>query len=396
MSGARRVADWFRRIPAPRWDALLAVLVVAGAGLGLVLGPGHAPDPGFRQTDAFTWVVALSGCATLAWRRRWPTPVVAVACGATSLLVLLDYDTTAAPVAIIFALYTAGSWAPPRRSVWALGLAMATVVLAVVSHTPEFDTANITGTVAQFVAAYVVGRAMRTRRLHVLAQLAEARRDAELAAERALRAATGERLRIAQELHDVVAHSLSVMVVQAGVAAHVIDQQPDEARRALEHIAEVGRSSLTELRRLLGVLRDEDGAISTAPAQGLEDLPRLVETVEAAGLPVSLRVEGPPCPVPGGVGLSAYRIAQEALTNVIKHAGPARAEVLLRYRPGEVELVVSDDGRGVAADPAGPRVGHGLLGMRERVAVYGGELVSGAQAGGGFRVRARIPYGDAP
>jgi signal transduction histidine kinase len=203
-----------------------------------------------------------------------------------------------------------------------------------------------------------------------------------------------ERLRLARELHDVVAHSISVIAVQSGVGAHVANTQPEEAAKALATIEATSRAALTELRRLLGVLRQEgEPEGSLAPVPGLADLDALLAEVAKAGLGVRLRVEGTPSPLPAGVDLSAYRIVQEALTNVVKHAGPARAQVVVGYGDHEVTVEVVDDGRGVAA-PTGDgraRVGHGLIGMRERVAAFGGDLEVGPGPDGGFRVAARLP-----
>ncbi len=233
---------------------------------------------------------------------------------------------------------------------------------------------------------------MRNRRLYLgeleaRAIAAEHERDEE-----AKRAVADERLRIAQELHDVVAHSMGVIAVQAGVGAHVIDRDPAEAKRSLEAIAGTSRSTLTEIRRLLGVLRD-DGAAAYQPAPGLADLDRLVADLGDAGLPVTVRVEGASGDVPPGVDLTAYRIVQEALTNVLKHAGPARAAVTVTYEPDAVRLRITDDGRGV--NGATSEGGHGLLGMRERVGVYGGSLSAGPRTGGGFTVVAELPYREA-
>jgi signal transduction histidine kinase len=179
--------------------------------------------------------------------------------------------------------------------------------------------------------------------------------------------------------------------VQAGVGAHVIDTDPAEAKRSLEAIAGTSRTTLAEIRRILGVLRDDGGA-AYQPAPGLADLGHLVGDFEIAGLPVALSTRGDAHPLPAGVDLTAYRIVQEALTNTLKHAGPAHACVTVEYRPGEVRLQVSDDGRGVSA--TAPDGGHGLLGMRERVGVYGGTLRAGPATGGGFSVVATLPYGD--
>jgi signal transduction histidine kinase len=235
---------------------------------------------------------------------------------------------------------------------------------------------------------------LRHRRDALMEQVKEAEQRAAIETERHGRAVAEERLRIAQELHDVVAHSMSVIAVQAGVGAHVLDSDPTEARRALESIATTSRSTLNEMRRLLGVLRNEDGSKAEhAPAPRLDDLPALVARVEASGVPVDLTVDKAPCELPTGVSLSAYRIVQEALTNVLRHAGPARASVAVRYEPGTIAIEVTDDGRGLAASPAATNgSGHGIAGMQERVAVYGGSLHTGPRAGGGFVVRARIPF----
>ena len=254
-----------------------------------------------------------------------------------------------------------------------------------------------------FVALVLGGRGALLELLHVEATVAHARtdcigREVERAAnaeherdEEAKRAVADERLRIAQELHDVVAHSMGVIAVQAGVGAHVIDKDPAEAKKSLEAIASTSRSTLTEIRRLLGVLRaDENGAYQPAP--GLTDLDRLATDLDAAGVPVRLEINGTRDDVPPGVDLTAYRIVQEALTNVLKHAGPASASVLVGYQPGVVHLEIADNGRGV--NGRATEGGHGLMGMRERVGVYGGTLVAGPAPGGGFRVVAELPYGE--
>jgi signal transduction histidine kinase len=196
---------------------------------------------------------------------------------------------------------------------------------------------------------------------------------------------------------------MSVIAVQAGVGAHVLDERPDQAKAALEAISVASRGTLTEMRRLLGVLRDGDGARSNAPAPGLGDLPRLLDDVQASGVPATLHVEGTADSVPAGIELSAYRVVQEALTNVIKHAGtPTRVDVTLRHLPGSLAVEVTDDGRGLAArssstDATGTSTdgsGHGLIGMRERVEQWGGDLWVGPVPGGGYRVKALLPYGD--
>jgi signal transduction histidine kinase len=216
--------------------------------------------------------------------------------------------------------------------------------------------------------------------------------------EEARRAVADERLHIARELHDVVAHSMGVIAVQASVGEHVIDDNPEEAKRALEAISGVSRSTLAEIRRMLGVLRETDGeergSPAYAPAPGLSELDRLVRELDGAGIAVEVAYDGARVELPRGVDLTAYRIVQEALTNVMKHAGPARARVVVRYEPGALGLEIVDDGRGVNGRSEG-RGGHGLVGMRERVAVYGGTLEVGPKSGGGYRVAVRLPYEEA-
>ena len=231
----------------------------------------------------------------------------------------------------------------------------------------------------------------------------EAEERAEAERQGAARVLAEERLRIAQELHDVMAHSMSVIAVQAGVGVHVLDDRPEQARAALEAISTTSRATLAELRQLLGVLRDSNGARSDVPAHVLADLPQLVEDVRVAGVPVTLHVEGDAECIHAGIELSAYRVVQEALTNVIKHAGePTRVDVTVRHLPGAVAVEVIDDGRGLAArsgnkrqgDASADGSGHGLIGMRERVELWGGELSVGPAPGGGYRVKALLPYGD--
>ncbi|HYN51061.1 MAG TPA: sensor histidine kinase, partial [Thermoleophilaceae bacterium] len=208
--------------------------------------------------------------------------------------------------------------------------------------------------------------------------------------EEARRAVGDERAHIARELHDVIAHSVSVIVVQAAAADDVFDERPDQARAALRSIERSGREAMTELRRLLGAVRPEVEARPPGPQPGLDRVEELAEPLRAAGLAVGVRREGDPAPLPAGVDLSAYRIVQEALTNTLRHARASRAEVTLSYGADSVELEVTDDGNGVsAADPCAP--GQGLMGMRERAALLGGTLEAGPLPRGGYRVHARLP-----
>jgi len=243
--------------------------------------------------------------------------------------------------------------------------------------------------------AWLAGWTLRRRRERWAELRARAERLEREREEEARRAVTEERLRIARELHDVIAHSMSVIAVQSAVGNHVIDTQPGEARQALAAIEATSRSALTEMRRLLGVLRQEgEPRGSLAPAPGLADLASLVTQVQDAGLKVWISVEGERRQVPPGIDLSAYRIVQEALTNVIKHAGSSSAKVTISYRPDSVTVEVTDQGAGSPATPllaTRTGSGHGIIGMRERVAVFGGEFTAGPAPDGGFRVRACFP-----
>jgi signal transduction histidine kinase len=300
-------------------------------------------------------------------------------------------------IAILVAVYSVAAYGD--RWVSLAGLAAAELGSAAVQLTHgSFQWPTPITNALVIAAAWLLGHFVGVRRAYTarLEQTAELERTR---AEQARQAVAEERLRLARELHDVVAHSISVIAVQSGVGAHVASTQPEEAAKALAAIEATSRAALTELRRLLGVLRQEDEPQGDlAPVPGLADLDGLLAEVAKAGLAVRLQVEGRPAQLPAGVDLSAYRIVQEALTNVVKHAGSARAQVAIRYRDHEVLVEVTDDGRGAAA-PTGEgraRVGHGLIGMRERVAVFGGDLEVGPRPGGGFRVAARLPLAAEP
>jgi signal transduction histidine kinase len=305
-------------------------------------------------------------------------------------MLLLDYQSNTQTQMVLVSAYTLASHAEGMRRV--LGFTFLEVCVGIVAAvgTVGASTSEIILAGAFYAAAYSFGSAMRNRRLYleqVEERAAILEREHEEASKRAL---ADERLRIAQELHDVVAHSMGVIAVQAGVGSHVIDTDPAEAKKSLDAISTTSRTALGEIRRLLGVLRaDEDGGYEPAP--GLADLDRLFADVRGAGVTVDVRVDGERHELPPGVDLTAYRIVQEALTNVLKHAGPAAVTVTVGYEPDMVRLEVVDDGRGV--NGRSPGGGHGLVGMRERVAVYGGTLETGPRTGGGFRVAACLPYG---
>ena len=256
---------------------------------------------------------------------------------------------------------------------------------------PDGSVSNgVQFTLVPLVAMLIARRAVRDRQLRAEALAARAElleREQEL---RAGEAVAEERARIARELHDLVAHNVSVMVVQAGAERHALGEDQESTRATLASIEQAGRQALAEARRLLGMLRRKGDHEELEPQPSVDQLDLLIEQVERAGLPVKLDVEGERVPLPAGVDLCAYRIVQEGLTNALKHAGPARAEVHLRYAPRALDVEVRDDGRG-APQVNGDGAGQGLIGMRERVALYGGALETGPIEGGGFEIRAHLP-----
>jgi signal transduction histidine kinase len=394
--------SWFERLLErgraldPRLvDGALAVLLIV-AGVTSVLG--QEVKDGLVEPDALAVVIAVALGALISIRRVLPLTAVTLGAALILLHIALDYPEGTLPLDVLLLTYTVAAWTPSSRA-W-IGLADVWVVLIVLGiiDTPGLDTVGVVGNAAIFTVAWVMGFAIRTRRESEAARLREAEERAEVERQRTARIVAEERLRIAQELHDVVAHSMSVIAVQAGVGSHVLDTQPEQARQALDAISTTSRGTLAEMRRLLGVLRGDDGARAHTPAPGLADLPALVDDVRAVGLPVVFTVTGAEAGAPPGVELSAYRVVQEALTNVLKHAGPVdEVEIRLDRRPGRLAVEVIDDGRGLAAHPRnghgdGDGSGHGLLGMRERVELWGGELSVGPAVGGGFRVRAILPF----
>jgi signal transduction histidine kinase len=389
-------------------DGVLAVIFTL-VGVATAFGQDIRDDQGiirdgFREPGGLLVVTALVTCAPIAIRRRSPLVALAIASLGIFVHILVNWPEGSLPLAVLFLTYTVGAYCPPRTAVAGLAIVSTAIVVLGLSDSPGLDAVGAVAVLAQFAAVWAIGVAMRNRRAASDARVREADERAEAERQSAARILAEERLRIAQELHDVVAHSMSVIAVQAGVGMHVLDDHPEQARGALEAISATSRGTLTEMRRLLGVLRDSDGARSSAPAPRLADLPRLVDDVRAAGVPATLHVEGTADCVHAGIELSAYRVVQEALTNVIKHAGKlTRVEVTVRRLPGSLAVEVVDDGRGLAArsgnggagDATADGSGHGLVGMRERVELWGGELSVGPVPGGGYRVKALLPYGDA-
>jgi signal transduction histidine kinase len=339
--------------------------------------------PGSHAPGLLGYGLLVLAGGSILLSRRWPVGAVGLALGLVLGSHLLGFVASPIDVALMVALLKAASSQHPWRTV---GLGVVTisgyVVIQLISSGTVALNALLIGslTVAAFLA---VGYAVDLQRA-----FSRQRREEETQ-----RRVVEERLRIARELHDVVSHSISTINVQAGVAAHVIDSNPEQARGALVSIKETSRETLRELRGILNVLRQVDEIEPRKPAPGLEQLEVLVETAREAGIPTTTSISGPARPLPAAVDLAAYRIIQESLTNVIRHAGRASAAVSVDYQPDRVVIVVSDDGRGplVPMQGDGRPPGHGLAGMRERAAAVNGELDVGPRAGHGFEVRASLP-----
>jgi signal transduction histidine kinase len=383
-----------RQLSERDWRVLDRVFALA-MFVGVELNVGLTP----HLHGSRTLNLLLYGAATLTLlvRREHPlVPISACAVAGTVGQAWLAGPPQLAMVIILLiaASYAAAAHAEQRRALIGLALGVAVVVaVSAIKH-----DSDILFPVVFFVfIPWLVGRSLRHQGA-LSRELAEKADRAEHAREEEERMAViGERARIARELHDVLAHNLSVMVVQAGAARRIVERDPDTAADAADLIRTTGREALAELRSLLGPMHREDGE----PLEGVPSLKainRLVRRAREAGLTVKLHVEGDPIDLPTGVDLTAYRVVQEALTNTLKHAGEARAEVTVRYEPWEVVVEVEDDGDGPEAAADGlSRLGggHGLVGMRERVTLYGGLLQAGRRRGGGFAVRARLPRSSA-
>jgi len=381
-------------------DTLGSARVRRGADIGLAVGLALLALVDLAvSSDAGSWggrgplqVCLALGCTLpLAWRVRYPIATVVVITAAGGLLVAV-----AAPhqapfevfIGSVLASYSIGAHTAGRRRWLGLGLMFGVgLPFMVAADGNGMASGNALAPIAWLTGAWAVGAIIRGRRLRT-AELELL--TAELAQQRDLQAQAAvavERGRIARELHDVVAHNVSMMVVQAGAADRVLEGDQPDVRRALAAIAGTGRETVDEMRLLLGVVRSDEGA-GLSPQPGLGDLDQLVSNVRSAGLHVDLRVEGERSTLSPGVDLSAYRIVQEALTNVLKHAGTASVEVTVRYGNDAVQVEVCDDGRPREPTAGG---GNGLIGMRERVAMLGGEFRAGARRDGGFAVFARLP-----
>ncbi|MGI9149055.1 MAG: sensor histidine kinase [Chloroflexota bacterium] len=382
MSGVGRVWSRLQRTDPRLLDGLLAMVLGTGAAAQLV-----AEEPG----DVPHLLAGIGTCLPLALRRRYP--ILAHALQVASAVATQRQPVNVSLLAIFIGMYSVAVYSHWRRwyPVWLVigAAALATLVPDSRPSVPAWALSLVGGFGLWLAGSAVHARQLRGDMLEERALRLEHER--ELGTRVAL---ADERQRIARELHDIVAHSVSVMVVQAGAARSILTREPAQAAEALLAVERSGREALGELRSLLGLLTEADAEPTLAPQPGLGQLNRLLERVGQAGLPVNLRIDGSPRQLPPGLDLTAYRILQEALTNALKYAGGARTQVAVEFDERELRLTVLD--AGAHAPNADGGAGRGLLGMQQRVAVYGGELETGQRPEGGFAVRARLPLPSQP
>ena len=392
------------RGPGRPWafDATLTGVLLV---LGLVLLFTYRPDDGidYSEPDVLGVLLVVAWSTPLLFRRIAPLSVALVLAVLNLPFLFRDYSVPTAAVVALIAIYSLGAYTTFARGLAGLAAVYGTTVLYLATAADRYPDAEGVGVVGGafvtlgFFGAWAIGRSVRAPRIYAREQKERAD-QLERTREAEVRAALAEhRGQIARELHDVVAHHISVMTVQAAGARRMLDRDPERSRDALAAIEAAGRSALAEMRRIVGVLRGPSGdtaAATRSPQPRLAELTELVEQLDKAGLKVAVTVEGRERALPLGVDLTAFRIVQEALTNALKHAGTDRASVVVRYAPAELEVRVTDGGRGTQSPQPAEPPGHGLLGMRERIALYGGELSARNRPGGGFEVRALIPLAE--
>jgi signal transduction histidine kinase len=385
--------DARRRLAAAGPWVFDGLLALAAAGFGVVTLAQVLPLSASQPRTVAAYALILAHSLPIALRRRFPVQVLACGLGTGLAFASLRLNLISLGLSTLIYVYSVAALRPRRVSLAGLAATEAMLALVFLARPRALgDRSTLVADCVIVAAAWWLGDGTRRRHEAVAAARERAAELERAREELARRAVVEERLRIARELHDVVAHSMSIIAVQSGVGAHVLDSQPEEARKALAAVEATSRQALAEMRRLLGVLRQEaEPSGSLAPSPGLAEVDALAADVARAGARVEVRIEGTRPELPLGLDLSAYRIVQEALTNVVRHAGPATARVRIRYAPDTVDIEVVDDGRGAGT---GRGDGHGIAGMRERAALYGGSLDAGPLPGGGFRVAARLPVGE--
>ena len=378
---------------SPYLDIAIALVATVMSVLSLVSTDVATIDPRLEPPNAVAVIATAIAGLSLIWRRTRPMASFAVFTAGCLVVTLTDHYIGLLSIVLLFSLYSLAAHGGRRQGV--IGLVASIVVFNVLSllDVPDLRTSDLLQAFALLVVAWAVGDAIRSRRAQQAERLRLAEQQAAAARERADRAIIEERLRIARELHDVVAHSMSLIAVQAGVGGHVIRTDVDAAEHALEVIAETSRKALTQTRSMLGLLREENTDPAAAPTHTIDDLDALVADVGQAGVQVALKIDGTQRLLEPSVELTAYRIVQESLTNVLKHSGSTQANVGVTYLDNGVDIVVRDDGSGgrVRVGVTNGSGGHGLVGLQERTRLLGGDLEYGPVDGRGFRVAAHLP-----
>jgi signal transduction histidine kinase len=392
MEQTRNAVKRIRAIDPHAVDALVA-LALTVAALVVVIGR-IGGDAEFRDNDFLGTALVLLQTLPLAMRRVAPLGVLVVINSAIDVHAATGYEMVqAGTFGSLIALYGVASLTDSRKATVAALIMVPAFAIFFATNRQDFGVGEIASTCGTWAAGWFLGTYIRTRGEQAEAageRAAWLERDRDV---RAREAVADERARIARELHDMVGHALNLIVIQAGGAQRVFESRPELARQSLASIESAGRQALSDMERMLEILRVAEGPDQVlSPQPGLRQVDSLAAQVSDAGLPVEVSVEGRPAELPSSIDLSAYRIIQEALTNSMKHAGASRAKVAIRYRPDSLELEVTDDGRGVSErGPSDEKGGRGLIGMRERAALFGGELSVGPMPEGGYRVHARLP-----
>jgi len=380
------------------WLAIDCAIAVLLAVVSLV----GSTRPAYHVPIAVAYAFALVSTLPVAVRRLWPLPVLGVVL-AGSVAVMAIGTGKEPSVAVGLVLYLVGLCYPRRTSAAVLVGALAATAAGTVAGGAALGytqagnvAARVAGEAVFLAASWAIGVAVREQRAYAAGVREQAERRVQAQLAEARRTVAEERLRIAREMHDVVAHSLSLIAMQAGVGNYVAGARPEEAARTLASIEATSRAAMREMRRLVGVLRDDQAEPELAPAHGLADVGQLITSTADAGVRVQLEIRGIQRPVPPGVDLAAYRIVQEALTNVVKHAQTTESRVVVTYADNAVGLEITDAGHGAPVDCVTASTGHGIAGMAERVSVFGGEFHAGPLPGRGFRVAARLPLDRVP
>ena len=370
-------------------DALLAALLVGVALLSLATQPAAAS--GGAGLAAPIWGLVVAGIVPLAFRQRAPLLVLVLTSVPIVVLVWLGFTPGVLGAGLFIACYTVGAWSSTRRL--AVAVVFTSGMLGVVGllWPQHVNPMQLMENLVLFGTSFALGRSARARRAAIVLAQEQAALLAVQQAELARRQVTGERLKIARELHDVVAHSLGVIAVQAGVGSHVSGTDPQEARRALDAIATTSREALQEVRSMLGVLRSDTDTVDYEPRTSLADLPRMLDRTRMSGVPVEVAETGRAEPLPAGVELTACAVIQEGLANAVRHAHGAPARVLLEHTAGRLGIEVSNGPGRKLTSPSG--TGHGLLGMQERVQLWGGSMEAAPSEDGGYRLRVELPTG---